>query len=81
MFGWEFEFTQKSTKNTEIIMFSKIPSNYETNKFITDEETNKNLAQHLKFKPDIKLNLWKPQLIFTKVFSKGLKIFHCLTVL
>lgn len=57
MSEWEFEFSQRSMNNTEIILFNKIISNYETNKFITDEETNKNLAQHLKFKPDIKLNL------------------------
>lgn len=81
MFEWEFEFAQRSMNNTEIILFHKIISNYKSNKFITGEETNKNLAQHLKFKPDIKLNLCKLQMMFTKFFSNGLKISHCLTVL
>lgn len=55
MFEWEFKFTQKSMNNTVIILLSKTVSNYKTNNFITDEETNKNLAQHLKLKLDIKL--------------------------
>lgn len=54
MFEREFKFTQKSMNNTAIILFSKTISNYKTNNFITDEETNKNLAQHLKLKLDIK---------------------------